>query len=163
MLSHFQNHIWTFIHHTYMLDPKSILISSLKKMSFWHTKDLLYYFSTLFYNIPFIRYSILQFYTLESYLLHIKIIYLLKTLQYTITEPNGNHHQPRTNNHRYNHCHNNNLRYNHRHKLQPQSPDPPINSKCKNHHPKKKKKLKIFNKTPPYTAQPTTAIPKHSP
>ena len=41
-----------------------------------------------------------------------------------------------------NHC------YNHRHKLQPQSPDLPTNSKSKNLNQKKKKKiLKIFNKT----------------
>ena len=29
-----------------------------KKMSFWHTKNLLYYFTTSFYNISFIRCSI---------------------------------------------------------------------------------------------------------
>ena len=36
------------------------------------------------------------------------------------------------NNHCYNHHHNNNHRYNHYHKLQPQSLDPPTNSKSKN-------------------------------
>ena len=38
--------------------------------------------------------------------------------------------------------------YNHRHKLQPQSLDPPTNSKSKNLNQIKKKNLKIFNKTP---------------
>ena len=36
-----------------------------KKMPFWHIKNQLYHFSTSFYNIPFIRCSILQFYTLK--------------------------------------------------------------------------------------------------
>ena len=34
-------------------------------MPFYHIKDLLYYFITSFYNIPFIRYFIIQFYTLK--------------------------------------------------------------------------------------------------
>ena len=44
-------------------------------MSFYHIKGLLYYFITLFSNIPFIRCFIIQSYTLKWYLLHIKIIY----------------------------------------------------------------------------------------
>ena len=36
-----------------------------KKMPFYNTKDLLYYFITSFYNISFIRCFILQFYTLK--------------------------------------------------------------------------------------------------
>ena len=38
---------------------------TLKKMSFYHIKNLLYYFTTLFYNISFIRYFIIQFYILK--------------------------------------------------------------------------------------------------
>ena len=36
-----------------------------KKMLFCHTKHLLYYFTTSFYNIAFIRCFIFQFYTLK--------------------------------------------------------------------------------------------------
>ena len=36
-----------------------------KIMPFCHTKDLLYYFTTSFYNIPFIICVIIQFYTLK--------------------------------------------------------------------------------------------------
>ena len=46
-----------------------------KIMLFCHTKCLLYYFTTSFYNISFIRCFIIQFYTLKQYLLHIKIHY----------------------------------------------------------------------------------------
>ena len=45
-----------------------------------------------------------------------------------------------SNSHRYNHRHNNNHSYNHCHKLQPQSLDPPTNSKSKSLNQKKKKK-----------------------
>ena len=34
-------------------------------ISFCHIKDLLYYFITSFYNISFIKYFIIQFYTLK--------------------------------------------------------------------------------------------------
>ena len=37
----------------------------LKILSFYHIKCLLYYFTTLFYNIPFIRCFIIQSYTLK--------------------------------------------------------------------------------------------------
>ena len=36
-----------------------------KIMPFYHIKCLLYYFTTSFYNIPFIRYFIIQFYILK--------------------------------------------------------------------------------------------------
>ena len=65
-------------------------------------------------------------------ILYIKIIYLPRTQQIYKCTASGSCHHPRTNNHRYNHRHNNNHYYNHRHKLQPQSPDPPTNSKSKN-------------------------------
>ena len=48
-----------------------------KIMPFYHIKNLLYYFTTSFYNISFIRCFIIQLYTLKQYLLHIKIIYYL--------------------------------------------------------------------------------------
>ena len=48
-----------------IIAPKSILISSLIKNIILTHKNLLYHFSTPFYNITFIRYSILQFYTLK--------------------------------------------------------------------------------------------------
>ena len=37
-----------------------------KIMPFYHIKCLLYYFTTSFYNIPFIKCFIIQFYTLKS-------------------------------------------------------------------------------------------------
>ena len=36
-----------------------------KKMSFYHSRGVLYYFTILFYNILLIRYFIIQFYTLK--------------------------------------------------------------------------------------------------
>ena len=48
---------------------KSLLRAStadvVKKMLFYHTKHLFYYFITSFYNIAFIRCFILQFYILK--------------------------------------------------------------------------------------------------
>ena len=44
---------------------KSIHSRYCKKISFYHIKDLLYYFTTSFYNISFIKCFIIQFYTLK--------------------------------------------------------------------------------------------------
>ena len=65
-----------------------------KIMSFYHIKGLLYYFITLFSNIPFIRCFIIQSYTLKWYLLHIKIIYYL--LPIIINNSHNNPHRRST-------------------------------------------------------------------
>ena len=125
---------------------KSILIDSLiKNVILTHQKPTL-----LFYHI-ILQYTIYQmFYSFILnikiiYIQHIKIIYLLKTQQYTNTQPQQSpptkNQEPATN---YNHNHRSS------NKFQIQKPQP-------------KKKKKTFNKTPPYTAQLATTIPKHNP
>ena len=44
---------------------RASVVADVKIMSFYHTKCLLYYFTTSFYNISFIRCFIIQFYTLK--------------------------------------------------------------------------------------------------
>ena len=44
---------------------RASIVNVAKIMSFYHTKGLLYYFTTSFYNISFIRCFIIQFYTLK--------------------------------------------------------------------------------------------------
>ena len=123
---------------------KSILIGSLiKNVILTHQKPTL-----LFYHI-ILQYTIYQmFYSFILnikiiYIQHIKIIYLLKTQQYTNTQPQQSpptkNQEPAKN---YNHNHRSS------NKFQIQKPQP--------------KKKKTFNKTPPYTTQLATTIPKHN-
>ena len=44
---------------------RASIVDVSKIMPFYHIKCLLYYFTTSFYNIPFIRYFIIKFYTLK--------------------------------------------------------------------------------------------------
>ena len=44
---------------------RASVAAGVKIMSFYHIKCLFYYFTTLFYNISFIRCFIIQFYTLK--------------------------------------------------------------------------------------------------
>ena len=71
-------------------------------MSFYHIKNLLYYFTTSFYNISFIRYFIIQFYTLKLYLLRIKI-YIISFPLSSTTATTSTAQSPATNIH----CRNN--------------------------------------------------------
>ena len=79
-------------------------------MPFCHTKCLLYYFTSSFYNISFIRYFIIQFYTLKQYLLHIKIIYYplphyhQQQQQQQQPTPQINRHSPQPSTTNISHC-----------------------------------------------------------
>ena len=69
-----------------------------------------YYFTTSFYNISFIRYFIIQFYTLKQYLLNIKIIYYplphyhQQQQQQQQPTPQINRHSPQQSTTNISHC-----------------------------------------------------------
>ena len=52
-------HAWPYFLSEHPPDHRICSIKKKKKKSFWHIKNLLYYFTTLFYNILFIRYFII--------------------------------------------------------------------------------------------------------